>query len=414
MNPLPHAAGDTACPGTRTRELALTGRLPREELTSFFAHVVRCEECRALMPGFGPETNPPKTELLGSADAGGGAVPSSLGDYRIVRSLGEGGMGEVYLAEDSALGRQVALKVMKSFAGRHAQLSEWFLAEARALASINHDHVVKVFQVGQDAGLPYFVMELLEGETLADRLRSEGVLEVTEAVRIAREVAEGLEAVHHEGLAHCDLKPGNVWLEPKRRRSADGPGEERAKLLDFGLARRAAGLAEAETDDRELAGTPQYMAPELTTSGAADSRSDLFSLGCVLYEMLTGTVPFPGEGALDTILAIQLDDHPPVTEYRPEVPAGLADVVEWLLERSPEDRPGSAAEVIDLLLPWEAPARKNLTWPLLFDGTVEFGWDDEPEQEPEYPDPAERPATLAGVIVVSCLLTMAILYLLRG
>ncbi|HKB40771.1 MAG TPA: serine/threonine-protein kinase, partial [Gemmataceae bacterium] len=270
-----------------------------------------------------------------------------LGPYRILKKLGQGGMGMVFLAEDVLLQRKVALKTMLPQAAATAQSRERFFREARAAAAIEHAHIVVIHQVGEDNGVPYLAMALLRGQSLEERLAKEGKLLPAEAARIAVEMAEGLGAAHAEGLVHRDIKPGNVWLE--------GPSGQ-VKLLDFGLAR-------AETDTTHLTqsgvilGTPAFMAPEQARNENVDSRADLFALGCVLYVMLTGKRPFTGNTLVGVLTSLAVDTPLPPHEVAPEVPRALSDITMRLLAKSPQDRPASAKAVAGQLrrIPGAAP-----------------------------------------------------------
>jgi serine/threonine protein kinase len=270
-----------------------------------------------------------------SAEAEGELV--RLGGYRILRMLGKGGMGVVYEAEDDALGRRVAVKVMKSEIAASPHARQRFLREARAAASIDSEYVCPIYVVGEANGVPFIAMPLLRGETLASRLAREKPLPVAEATRIGREAALGLAAAHDAGLVHRDVKPGNVWLEER-------PGSPpRVRLLDFGLAR--GGADNRLTISGEVMGTPAYLSPEQARGQHVDARSDLFSLGVLLYEMTTGKRPFAGDDVIASLTSLALDTPEPPASLSPEVPAALSDLILRLLEKSPEDRPTSAADV---------------------------------------------------------------------
>jgi len=229
-----------------------------------------------------------------------------LASYRVLRLLGQGGMGAVFLAEDPALRRRLVLKVMLPQHAASPEAKTRFLREARAQAAIEHDHVVSIFQVGEDRGVPYLAMPFLKGQSLDEAIRANPHVPVAEAVRIARETAEGLAGAHEQGLIHRDIKPANLWLEGTRRR---------VKVLDFGLARPArggnevAGL-EAVTQTGAVVGTPAYMSPEQARGEEVDARTDLFSLGCVLYQMLTGQRPFTATSVTGVLIAVATE-HPP-------------------------------------------------------------------------------------------------------
>jgi len=257
-----------------------------------------------------------------------------LGPYRILAVLGEGGMGVVFRAEETALERVVALKVIQPERASDPEARERFLREARVAAALSHDHIVPIFHVGEDGEVLYLVMPLLKGESLADRLAREVALPAAEALRIGREAASALAAAHRRGLIHRDVKPGNIWLE--------SPGG-RVKLLDFGLAMpdRGSQLTRAGT----VAGTPSYMAPE-QARGRSEPRSDLFSLGCVLYRMATGESPFEGKNVLDVLTNLATRNPRPPSKVRAGLPAGLSRLIERLLAKEPHHRPQTADQLI--------------------------------------------------------------------
>ncbi len=257
----------------------------------------------------------------------------ALGGYRVLRLIGRGGMGAVFLAIDPSLGREVALKVVLPTAGDDAH--ERFLREARAAASVRGDHVVTIHAVGEDNGSPYLAMELLHGTPLDRWLAAGHRPTLPQLLRIGREIALGLASVHAAGLVHRDIKPANVWLD-----SANGG---RVKLLDFGLARGAGGAF--VTRPGALLGTPAYMAPEQARGEEVDARADLFSLGCVLYELAAGERPFDGPDVLSVLAKLATHDPPPP----PVLPDDLSRLVMALLDKSPEKRPASAALVADAL-----------------------------------------------------------------
>jgi hypothetical protein len=271
-----------------------------------------------------------------------------LGPYRVFKVLGTGGMGVVFQAEDPQLERPVALKTMLPALAASAGAKQRFLREARAAAAVKHDYVVTIYQVGEDRGVPFLAMELLKGETLQERLRREGRLPVGEVLRLGREIAEGLAAAHERGLIHRDIKASNVWLESAR---------PRVKILDFGLAR-------AVTDDAQLTqqgvvvGTPGNMAPEQAKGEPVDARCDLFSLGCVLYHMSTGQLPFRAGDAIAALLAVATESPRPPGDLNPTLPAALCSLIMQLLAKSPDERPASAVATVHAL---EAIEREELT-----------------------------------------------------
>jgi hypothetical protein len=284
-------------------------------------------------PPDGAAGDPPDGEFLRPPEAPDEV--GRLGGFRVLRRLGAGGMGIVFEAEDPALGRRVALKVMQPARAASAEHRQRFLREARAAAALQHDHVVPIHLVGEDNGVAYIVMPLLRGETLEDRLAREGALPVAEVLRLSREAAEGLAAAHAAGQVHRDVKPANIWLE-------EGTG--RVKLLDFGLARTAEGDV-VRTREGALLGTPAYMSPEQADGLTVTERSDLFSLGCVLYRAATGRPPFGGATVTAVLRAVADHQPAPPHEVNPAVPPPLSDFIMRLLAKSPEDRPDGAAAV---------------------------------------------------------------------
>ncbi|MBM3981702.1 MAG: hypothetical protein FJ304_15795 [Planctomycetes bacterium] len=272
------------------------------------------------------------------------AAPGELGrfdDYRVLRLLGSGGMGLVFAAEEISLRRPVALKVLKPELGSDPDSRERFLREARAAAEVASDNVVTVLRVGEAVGLPFLVMPLLSGETLQSRIERPGLLDLRTALAVVRDTAAGLAAAHAKGLIHRDIKPANVWLET----DGDGGPFKRARILDFGLARRPRGETSL-TSTGFIVGTPNYMSPEQAAGTEVDHRADLFALGCVAYTMLVGELPFPGSSAMAVMMALANKTPDPVRVRNPAVPAAVSDLVARLLAKKPNERPGTAAEVV--------------------------------------------------------------------
>jgi len=267
-----------------------------------------------------------------------------IGKYRVLKILGAGGMGIVMEAEDTQLGRRVALKAMKPLLTARPASKTRFLREARAAATIQHDHVVTIHEVNEYAGLPYLAMQLLSGESLQQRLARCGKLSTSETTRIAMQIALGLSAAHQQGVVHRDIKPDNIWLEAPH---------DRVRILDFGLA-QVANDDVSLTQSGAIAGTPSYMSPEQARGEAVDHRSDLFSLGCVIYRMCTGRTPFSGSNTAAILLAVTQEEPPPLQRSAPDVPHGLSDLVAKLLRKDPRRRVPSVAEVVAAL---EAIAR---------------------------------------------------------
>lgn len=272
------------------------------------------------------------------------ATGTKLGPYEITAPLGSGGMGEVYRARDARLNRTVAIKVLPaSFSADHDRLQR-FAQEARAAAALNHPNILSIFDIGEQQGAPYVVSELLEGETLRERLRN-GPLSIRKAIDYALQVARGLAAAHEKGIVHRDLKPENLFL------TEDG----RVKILDFGLAKLTRPEASAGDDDAPtvhavtepglVMGTAGYMSPEQVRGKPADSRSDIFSFGAILYEMISGKRAFHGDTAADTMSAILKEEAPELSETARNVPPGLDRIVRHCLEKSPAQRFHSAGDL---------------------------------------------------------------------
>jgi len=266
-----------------------------------------------------------------------------LGPYRVESSLGAGGMGEVYRAVDTRLGRAVAVKVLSGGHAHDPARLQRFEQEARVVASLSHANVLALHDVGSQDGVDYAVFELLEGQTLRQRLEG-GALPVSKAVDYGVQICQGLAAVHARGIVHRDLKPDNVFVT----RSGQ------VKILDFGLAKpgpRALAWAEGgshartPTEPGALVGTCGYMAPEQARGRAADPRSDIFSVGAVLYEMLSGRRAFSGPTPADTLAALLTRDPPEISAIARPIPRALERVVRQCLERNPEERFQSARDV---------------------------------------------------------------------
>jgi TolB-like protein len=272
-----------------------------------------------------------------------------LGPYEILAAIGAGGMGEVYKAKDTRLGRTVAIKVLPAGVAADPDRRRRFEQEARAVSALNHPHICVLHDIGCQDGIDYLVMEHLTGETLAERLQK-GPLPLEQALSVATEIADALAAAHKHGIIHRDLKPANAMLT-----------ETGVKLLDFGLAKlkpgpddAGAGLSSLMTEapltgDHQLMGTVPYMAPEQLEGKAVDARSDVFALGCVLYEMLTGRRAFQGESQASVIAAIMTSEPAPLSSLQPLTPPALERVVRKCLARAPGGRWDSAHDVADEL-----------------------------------------------------------------
>ncbi len=273
---------------------------------------------------------------------------TKLGPYEIVAPLGAGGMGEVYRARDTRLERSVAIKILPAHLADKPEAGERFEREARTISCLNHPNICQLHDVGQQNGVRYLVMELLEGETLAERLRR-GPLPLDQVLRYGAEIAEGLHTAHRRGVVHRDLKPGNIMLT-----------KSGAKLMDFGLAKgmTAANPVSAEltatltssqatplTQQGTIVGTFQYMAPEQVEGKEADARSDIFSLGAVLYEMLSGKRAFEGKTAVSVAASILEKEPEPIRTLQPLTPASLERVVRKCLAKDPDERWQSAGDL---------------------------------------------------------------------
>jgi TolB-like protein len=276
-----------------------------------------------------------------------GLAPGTrIGQYDIRAQLGAGGMGEVYRAHDARLGRDVALKVLHAEVARDAVRLERFTREARAVAALNHPHIVTIYSTEEADGIRFMTMELIEGRPLDELIPREG-LPVARFLELALPLADALTAAHQKQITHRDLKPGNVML------TADG----RLKVLDFGLARVATAAPEHTIDatravltgEGTIVGTMPYMSPEQVEGRALDARSDLFSLGVMFYEMLTGSRPFAGFSSPALMSAILRDVPPPVTERRADLPEAVARLVARCLEKHPEERVQTARDVYNEL-----------------------------------------------------------------
>jgi serine/threonine protein kinase len=283
-----------------------------------------------------------------------------LGPFRVLEVLGAGGMGVVFRAEDPQLGRPLALKAMLPALAASDSARQRFLREARAAANIKHDHIVSIYQVGEDRGVPFLAMEFLEGESLDARLQREGKLPVDEVLRIGREIALGLTAAHQRGLMHRDIKPANLWLEfstadpcaatmaPSKIENRKSKIAGRTKILDFGLARAPEEEGQL-TQQGAIVGTPGFMAPEQVHGKSVDYRCDLFSLGCVLYRMGTGGAAFRGTDTISTLMAVATENPPPPHEREPGLPRELSALIMRLLAKDPDQRPPSAQAVAQTL-----------------------------------------------------------------
>src|SRR5438874_5045495 len=264
-----------------------------------------------------------------------------MGPYRIMARLGEGGMGAVYRARDTRLGRNVAIKVLTAVTLSDKERLQRFEQEARATGMLNHPNLLTIHDVGNSDGTPFLVSELLEGETLRDRL-DRGAIPPRKSVEIALQVAHGLAAAHDKGIVHRDLKPENVYITK----------EGRVKILDFGIAKLSPTGGDdgpkfqmAATEPGIVLGTVGYMSPEQVRGEQVDRRSDIFAFGAILYEMLTGSRAFKRDSSIETLSAILKEEPPDLTETLPNMPPALERLVRRCLEKSRDLRFQSARDL---------------------------------------------------------------------
>lgn len=348
-----------------------------------------------------------------------------LGGYHLLRVLGEGGMGTVYLAYDPLARRQLALKTMRPEIAVRPVARERFIREARSAAGLDHDHIVPIYQVGEDRNIPFIAMPFLQGESLESRMIRESILSLNWILKIAREVAEGLVVAHDQGVIHRDIKPANIFLATiTRSNSATNSGKlpplnellkpdetrnTKVKILDFGLARPIESN-ENFTQPGTLIGTPGYMSPEQVDGLSIDPRSDLFSLGCVLYQMATGEAPFQGT-TLTAILRATAEREPRrVEEFNAGLPLTLCDLIHDLLAKKREHRPANAEKVVETIRAieeeWEIttePPRSSKRTAALRDNQI-------PVIDL---DKETRPSLVIGMLVAMILAVVAIVWALR-
>ena len=414
------------CPAKNRLVDYLTGKLPASESTDYANHISDCDICEDTIRGL--DVSDTFSDLAGSAfealfaegsqdqqivnqlisqmrvtspnaTRGFGVEARKLEDraaeitrlldppgdrdaiahlahYRILELIGAGSTGVVYRAIDTNLDRTVALKILRPSLGEMAR--ERFLAEARLAASIDHSHVVTIYHVGIEGPLAFMAMQWVPGETLEDRLKQQAVMTEGQLRELGQQIASGLSAAHAKNLIHRDIKPANIWI-------ARETGE--ATILDFGLARIADDDPQM-TATGMLAGTPNFMSPEQTRGLELDGRSDLFSLGCLLYRAATGKLPFGSTGILATLQSIQNDFPRLPMELNPNLSTGFNTLVMRLLEKHPVNRPHSAAE---LQHAFEDPAAAGL----------EIGWTTAPQKQPPMPASRIRNGFIAAVLLIA-------------
>ncbi len=374
----------TACLPAADIPLLLSGDLPPDEAAAAELHLSDCAICRSAIesmiadtrwwedarqalanqpthafdeprvtPSDAPElaSNETLLQLLGPTDDP--AMLGRIGSYEIVGILGRGGMGAVFKGYDGALNRFVAIKMLLPHLAASGASRKRFEREAQAAAAVVDDHVMAIHGVSEWKSVPYFVMPYARGVSLQKRLHDNGPLEVREILRIGMQAAKGLAAAHAQGLVHRDVKPANMFLDE---------GVERVQLMDFGLARAVddASLTRSGT----LAGTPQYMSPEQARAETVDNRSDLFSLGSVLYAMCTGHAPFRAESSYSVLRLITDKEPRPIRDLNPEIPEWLCAIIGKLMSKQATDRCGSAQELAELLEACLAHVQQPTTTPL--------------------------------------------------
>jgi serine/threonine protein kinase/Leucine-rich repeat (LRR) protein len=433
-----------ACPRPNDYQRLIRGELPPSDVERISLHLENCSSCAAAVQTLlgqdtllsvlrgassdvvpvGEEVPADLTQRLlalaaqspaSTAELAARLAPPQrpdemgrLAHYRVLKVLGQGGMGVVFLAEDTRLGRTVALKTMKPEIAADPRHRQRFLREARAAAKVEDDHIVPIYDVGEERGVPWLAMPLLKGQSLDELLRRVKVLKPAQAARLGAQVARGLAAAHAAGLIHRDVKPANIWVEPE--------GGGRAKLLDFGLARddspqREPGQ-EQLTRSGALVGTPAFMAPEQAQGRPLDARADLFGLGCVLYRMVTGRLPFRGQGMIGTLFALVTETPPAAHEVSPDVPRPLSALIMNLLAKDRSDRPQSAAAVAAALEAMQGKPAGPLpvARPVAFTaprGTENNPWADLTESA-EPPAPAAVPRRRWRQVAVAAALLLAV------
>ncbi len=313
----------------------------------------------AAPPTEGAEVNPDDALAFLAPPARAGSI-GRLGHYHVQEVVGKGGFGIVLKAFDEKLHRIVAIKVMAPELAANAAARKRFIREARAAAAVTHEHIVAIHAIEEEHRPPYIVMQYIDGVSLQDKLNKSGPLELREILRIGLQIASGLAAAQKQGLVHRDIKPANILLEN---------GIERVKITDFGLARTADDASVSQSGT--VAGTPMYMSPEQANGEHVDHRSDLFSLGTVLYAMCTGRPPFRASSSMAVLKRVCEDTPTPVQQVNPEIPTWLADIIAKLHAKKPEARFQTAGEVAELLgehlahlqQPSRVPARASTTVP---------------------------------------------------
>ncbi|OAI57718.1 hypothetical protein AYO47_01620 [Planctomyces sp. SCGC AG-212-M04] len=385
---------DRSCEGNREFRFAVEKLLEAHRRSSGFL-----ERCPALFErtmhpteqDLEPSGSGNQEELSFLKPPGREASLGRLGHYEILDVIGRGGMGIVLRGFDEKLQRIVAIKVMASVLASDPTAKKRFIREARAAAAISHDHVVTIHAVEEMDGRPYLVMNYVAGQSLEERIKRTGPLQLHEILRIGMQIATGLAAAHCQGIVHRDIKPANILLENS---------VERVKITDFGLARATSDPT--LTHHGTMTGTPSYMAPEQVRGEHVDHRADLFSLGSVLYAMCTGRAPFRG-GDTMAVLKRVCDEKPePIQELSPDAPMWLAEIVAKLHAKQPQDRYQTAGEVGEVLGQHLGRRQRGGHSSRAATGLGEHGNDRPAESEPQ------RRRTLSTLLACVCLMLLAI------
>jgi serine/threonine-protein kinase len=264
-------------------------------------------------------------------------MKTQLGHYDIVAELGRGGMGVVYKGYESSLNRYVAIKVLAESLAHDESVKERFLREARSMASLNDPHIIQIYFIGEHEGQTFFVMEFVEGESLGSLLKREGKLRPDQAARVIFQTAMGLATAHDKGVVHRDIKPGNLMVNSRGA----------IKIADFGIALVTQDFSKKLTSTGEFVGTPGYLSPEVCLGKPVDSRSDIFSLGIVLFEMLTGRMPFTDESPLGLMLEVVRAEIPDVRQLNADVDAELSRILSRMIAKDPNERYNNCHELVD-------------------------------------------------------------------
>ncbi len=290
-----------------------------------------CRECGTQL--FPLADIPSRTETLQIPGAGLTRGAVIAGRYEIIEELGQGGMGKVYRVEDKKIGAEIALKLIRSDISADRKTIERFSHELKTTRMISHRHVCRMFDLGEDKGTYFITMEYVPGEDLKTLIRMSRRLEAATAISIARQVCDGLAEAQRLGVVHRDLKPSNIMIDK----------EGNARIMDFGIARSL--QTKGITGTGVIIGTPEYMSPEQAETAAVDSRSDIYSLGVILYEMITGRVPFDGDTALAVIMRHRAEKPRDPREFNPQIPESLSRLILKCLEKEPERRYDSVLDV---------------------------------------------------------------------